>query len=60
MSGCYQYTGMPDTESVKNNLQSNEDFKRRKRETFLNQTNDLISFCSRYAVLEKSKECAVN
>jgi hypothetical protein len=75
MNGCYQYTGMPDqkttTPSYKDfnqNQDSNietdttedESYRKRKRQIYGNQTNDLISFCSRYAQLEKSKECSVS
>jgi hypothetical protein len=39
---------------------SNEKRKKRKRQIVSgNQTNDMISFCGRYAQLEKSKDCVV-
>jgi hypothetical protein len=72
MNGCYQYTGMPDQKTttptyndynensnMDSDINEDESDKKRKRQIYGNQTNDLISFCSRYAQLENSKECSV-
>ncbi len=74
MNGCYQYTGMPEPKTTpssdynqndNSNMDSDEysyddeSNRKKKRQIYGNQTNDLISFCSRYAQLENSKECSV-
>ncbi|CAF0723375.1 unnamed protein product [Brachionus calyciflorus] len=63
LSGCYQFTGMPDSKTTENTATQTDDSsgfdnKRKKRDT--NQKNnmtDMKSFCSRYAKLEPVKEC---
>lgn len=71
MSGCYQYTGMPDKkfqqdndddddESNDDNNNNNKKKRRRKKRRVVsstNQTDEFISFCNRYAKAQKSLEC---
>jgi FtsZ-interacting cell division protein YlmF len=74
MSGCYQYTGMPNSESDKdyqeqNEKQQEQDYydneekkRRRKRNTKTttnNKAKNYKSFCNRYAKLDTSLECNV-
>jgi hypothetical protein len=80
MNGCYQYIGMSDYVTSKQNINTNQagqagsgstnnnnnqeqDYDvplRKKRASFQNQTNDMRTFCSRYAALEQSIDCKVN
>ena len=67
MTGCYQFTGMPELNSVTQSsnkiqpIQNNDDYDsgRKKRSTSQNQTDDIRTFCNRYAVPQKSLECKV-
>lgn len=75
LSGCYQFTGTPDgistdqNSNMQNTENSNqnsnfqdfgfEESSRKKRAVTQNQTTDMKSFCSRYAQLDKTRECKV-
>jgi hypothetical protein len=63
MSGCFQFTGMSDQDSSKNNPSNEEKRrKRHKKRQDLNEnpnSSDYAKFCSKYAKLEKNIECSV-
>ena len=68
MSGCYQFTGMPDKkftqdeqddDDYNNNNNDDDESNRRRKKRIVpsNQTDEFISFCNRYAKAQKSMEC---